>query len=81
MGGAPRRMASLSLWLPDNVPQGRVSSASAHAGPARRTASPFDLASSMPSLLSRRSSSSHSVGAVAHVSDLLDPTGNRDAPC
>ena len=36
--GPPRRMASLSLRLPGNAPQGRVSSASAHAGPARRTA-------------------------------------------
>lgn len=34
----PRRTASLSLRLPGNAPQGRVSSASAHAGPARRTA-------------------------------------------
>lgn len=31
-------MASLSLRLPGNAPQGRVSSASAHAGPVRRTA-------------------------------------------
>ena len=36
--GTPRRTASLSLRLPGNAPQGRVSSASAHAGPARRTA-------------------------------------------
>lgn len=36
--GPPRRTASLSLRLPGNAPQGRVSSASAHAGPARRTA-------------------------------------------
>ena len=36
--GPPRRTASLSLRLPGNAPQGRVSSASAHTGPARRTA-------------------------------------------
>ena len=34
----PRREASLSLRLPATLPMGRVSSASAHAGPARRTA-------------------------------------------
>lgn len=34
----PRRMASLSLQLPGNAPMGRVSSASAHTGPACRTA-------------------------------------------
>lgn len=36
--GPPRREASLSLRLPATPPMGRVSSASAHAGPARRTA-------------------------------------------
>lgn len=38
MGGTPRDAPSLSLRLPGNAPQGRVSSASAHTGPARRTA-------------------------------------------
>ena len=37
-GRDPRDAPSLSLRLPGNAPQGRVSSASAHAGPARRTA-------------------------------------------
>lgn len=36
--GPPRCAASLSLQLPGNAPQGRVSSASAHTGPTRRTA-------------------------------------------
>lgn len=37
-GRDPRDAPSLSLRLPGNAPQGRVSSASAHTGPARRTA-------------------------------------------
>ena len=37
-GRGPRDAPSLSLRLPGNASQGRVSSASAHAGPARRTA-------------------------------------------
>lgn len=37
-GRDPRDAPSLSLRLPGNAPQGRVSFASAHTGPARRTA-------------------------------------------
>lgn len=37
-GRDPRDAPSLSLRLPGNAPQGRVSSASAHTDPARRTA-------------------------------------------
>ena len=37
-GRDPRDAPSLSLRLPGNAPQGRVSSASAHTGPTRRTA-------------------------------------------
>lgn len=72
--GPPRRIASLSLRLPGNAPQGRVSSASAHAGPTRRTAS-LDGFQKSPSLRRGRRAGPLAPGRRAPSCDA--PHGSR----
>lgn len=67
-------MASLSLRLPGNAPQGRVSSASAHAGPTRRTAS-LDGFQKSPSLRRGRRAGPLAPGRRAPSCDA--PHGSR----
>ncbi len=67
-GRDPRDARRRSRWLPGNAPQGRVSSASAHAGPARRTTLPMGRVSS--------ASAQPALACRARVA-----LGNRLAPC
>lgn len=72
--GPPRRAASLSLRLPGNAPQGRVSSASAHTGPTRRTAA-LDGFQKSPSLRRGRRAGPLAPGRRAPSCDA--PHGSR----
>lgn len=74
MGGPPRREASLSLRLPATLPMGRASSASAHAGPTRRTAS-LDGFQKSPSLRRGRRAGPLAPGRRAPSCDA--PHGSR----
>lgn len=67
-------MASLSLRLPATLPMGRVSSASAHAGPTRRTAS-LDGFQKSPSLRRGRRAGPLAPGRRAPSCDA--PHGSR----
>lgn len=73
-GRDPRDAPSLSLRLPGNAPQGRVSSASAHTGPARRTAA-LDGFQKSPSLRRGRRAGPLAPGHRASSCDA--PHGSR----